>query len=117
LQQLQVSGIGTDPDENRPEETDNACIVGERRCVSGHPKPQRCAAERIGACKCPGYGNVLLTDTFGNCGNLCVINAARALSKTPSTGVPTMMAWKPFCENIPTIVISFSTINDIAERN
>src|SRR5450755_208975 len=38
------------------------------------------------------------------------------LSKTMSTAAPSLTVSNAFCGNIPTSVISFSTMNDIAER-
>jgi hypothetical protein len=58
-----------------------------------------------------------LTDALGNSRNFCVIDAARRVVENDMTGAPTSMVWKPFCKNIPTNVISFSTINDMAERS
>jgi hypothetical protein len=43
------------------------------------------------------------------------VDVGRGVVETMSTGVPILIGWKPFCENIPTIVTSSSTMNEIAE--
>ncbi len=38
---------GADPDENRGKKSNDACLLGKRRCVSEHSKPQRIPAQWV----------------------------------------------------------------------
>jgi hypothetical protein len=79
-------------------------------------RKRRCTSERVGASEGPRYRDLALTHALGNRRNFRVIDATPSVVENDIDGRPFLDGLKAILRNIPTSVISLSTMKDITER-